>query len=63
MFGIGMLVTAVFTVLTPIVARYSVNLFIALRVIEGIGEVCSIYIPIIPLKFTLLLDSPIDLSV
>ncbi len=39
-FGIGILITAVLTVLTPIVARYSVKLFIALRVVEGIGEVC-----------------------
>eukprot|EP00794_Sanderia_malayensis_P012121 gene12121-13372_t len=40
-FGIGILVTSVLTVLTPIVARYSVTLFIALRVVEGLGEVNS----------------------
>ncbi len=38
-FGVGILITAVLTVVTPFAARYSVNLFIALRIIEGLGEV------------------------
>lgn len=37
-FGIGVLVTAVLTLLTPIIARTSVPLLIAARVLEGLGE-------------------------
>ncbi|XP_045101821.1 putative inorganic phosphate cotransporter isoform X2 [Portunus trituberculatus] len=37
-FCVGVLVTAVLTLLTPVVARTSTTLFIALRVIEGLGE-------------------------
>ena len=39
MFGVGIFVTVLFTVITPMVARISVWLFIAVRVLEGIGEV------------------------
>ena len=38
-FGYGVLVTSLLSLATPIVARTSYVLFIALRVIEGIGEV------------------------
>ena len=38
-FGIGILVTSVLTIVTPFAARQSVYLFIAVRVLEGIGEV------------------------
>ncbi|KAK3088049.1 hypothetical protein FSP39_013989 [Pinctada imbricata] len=38
LFGLGVLCTAVLTLLTPIVARWSLGGLIALRVIEGIGE-------------------------
>lgn len=40
MFGFGVLCTAVLTLITPLAARYSLGTFIAVRVIEGIGEVC-----------------------
>jgi ACS family sodium-dependent inorganic phosphate cotransporter-like MFS transporter 5 len=39
-FGIGVLTTGIFTLLTPIAAQTNVYLFIVLRVLEGIGEVC-----------------------
>lgn len=39
MFGIGILVTSVLTIITPFAARQSLALFIAVRVFEGIGEV------------------------
>ena len=38
-FGIGILITSLLTILTPFAARFNVNLFIALRIAEGIGEV------------------------
>ncbi|XP_077990261.1 sialin-like [Glandiceps talaboti] len=38
LFGGGVLCTAVLTLLTPIAARTSVGLLIALRIVEGIGE-------------------------
>ncbi|RUS79713.1 hypothetical protein EGW08_012521 [Elysia chlorotica] len=37
-FGLGVLCTSVLTLLTPLAARSSIYLFIALRVVEGIGE-------------------------
>ncbi|KAK3885844.1 hypothetical protein Pcinc_009971 [Petrolisthes cinctipes] len=37
-YGIGVLVTSVLTLFTPVVVRYSTTLFIILRVIEGLGE-------------------------
>ncbi|XP_042865549.1 putative inorganic phosphate cotransporter [Penaeus japonicus] len=37
-FGFGVLVTAILTLLTPVVARVSTPLLIALRVVEGLGE-------------------------
>ena len=42
MIGIGCLSTALFTLLTPIAARYSVYALIAVRVLEGLGEVSSL---------------------
>jgi len=38
MFGGGILVTAMLTLLTPLAARWSVYMLIVLRVLEGIGE-------------------------
>ncbi|XP_076064319.1 putative inorganic phosphate cotransporter isoform X2 [Oratosquilla oratoria] len=37
-YGIGVLLTSVFTLLTPVTAQYSTTLFIVLRVLEGLGE-------------------------
>ncbi|XP_017774631.1 PREDICTED: putative inorganic phosphate cotransporter isoform X1 [Nicrophorus vespilloides] len=37
-FGIGVLVTAIFTLLSPIAARTNFSLFILVRVLEGMGE-------------------------
>lgn len=41
-FGFGVLVTAVLTLLTPVVAQASTPLLIALRVVEGLGEVSEL---------------------
>ncbi|GFR93810.1 vesicular glutamate transporter [Elysia marginata] len=38
LFGFGVLCTALLTLITPVAVRYSVYLFIAVRVLEGIGE-------------------------
>ncbi|XP_063407956.1 sialin-like isoform X3 [Mytilus trossulus] len=38
MFGFGVLCTAVLTMLTPLAARAGLGYFIALRIVEGIGE-------------------------
>ncbi|XP_048729077.1 sialin-like isoform X3 [Ostrea edulis] len=38
LFGLGVLCTAILTLLTPLAARWNLYVFIALRVIEGIGE-------------------------
>lgn len=45
--GIGVLCTAVLTILTPMAARYSVYLVIFLRIVEGVFEVCIIAITFI----------------
>ncbi|KAF7278773.1 major facilitator superfamily transporter 10 [Rhynchophorus ferrugineus] len=37
-YGIGVLITAVFTILSPIAARINFPLFIIVRIIEGMGE-------------------------
>lgn len=37
--GLGSMVTAVFTLLTPIAAKWGTEYLIAVRVIEGLGEV------------------------
>lgn len=42
LFGFGVLCTAVLTLLTPLAARWNLYVFIALRVVEGIGEVSVI---------------------
>lgn len=39
LFGFGVLCTAILTLLTPLAARWNLYVFVALRVIEGIGEV------------------------
>ena len=39
LFGLGVLCTAVFTLVTPIAARAGFRWLIALRVLEGVGEV------------------------
>jgi len=38
LFGIGILVTAVFTLLTPLAANHSLGFLYAVRIIEGLGE-------------------------
>jgi len=38
LFGIGILVTAVFTLLTPLAAHHSLYLLYTVRIIEGLGE-------------------------
>ncbi len=38
LYGLGVLVTALFTLLTPWAARTSVYLLVAVRVMEGLGE-------------------------
>ncbi|XP_023322825.1 putative inorganic phosphate cotransporter isoform X2 [Eurytemora carolleeae] len=38
LYGIGILVTAIFTMLTPLAAKTSVSLLTAVRVLEGLGE-------------------------
>lgn len=37
-YGIGVLITAIFTLLSPIAARISFPLFITVRILEGMGE-------------------------
>ena len=39
LFGYGCLCTALLTLLTPVAARAGIPYFIAVRVLEGIGEV------------------------
>ena len=41
--GLGCLGTVVLSVLTPLAAHYGLGYLIALRVLEGIGEVKIIY--------------------
>ena len=43
LYGFGILCTAALTLLTPVAARFNFYALIALRVLEGIGEV-SIYL-------------------
>lgn len=38
-YGFGVLVTAIFTFLSPIAARINFPFFIVVRVLEGMGEV------------------------
>ena len=38
LFGLGVLVTSVLTVLTPLAARTNLTLFLVVRVVEGLGE-------------------------
>lgn len=40
-YGVGVLITAIFTLLTPIAARINFPLFIVVRVLEGMGEVSN----------------------
>ena len=42
LFGCGTFVTAVLTLLTPVAAKAGTGVFIAVRVLEGIGEVLDI---------------------
>ena len=39
MFGVGVVMTSVFTLLTPLAATFSVGFLIAVRVLEGFFEV------------------------
>ena len=43
-YGFGILLTSVLTFLTPMAARSSLPLFLALRVAIGFGEVCYFFI-------------------
>lgn len=43
LFGCGTFITAVLTLLTPLAAKAGTGWFIAVRVLEGIGEVNSIH--------------------
>lgn len=40
-FGLGVLLTAIFTILSPIAAHTNFTLFIIVRILEGMGEVLS----------------------
>jgi MFS family permease len=42
--GLGSMVTAVFTLLTPVAAKWGTGPLIAVRIIEGLGEVLKFYI-------------------
>ena len=44
LFGLGVLCTAVLTLVTPVAARFHVGVFIAVRVLEGLGEVNFMFI-------------------
>jgi len=39
LFGFGMLISSVFTLLTPIAARFGMGFLVACRVLQGLGEV------------------------
>lgn len=39
LFGLGVLCTAVFTLLTPLAAKLGVPVLVATRILEGLGEV------------------------
>ena len=41
LFGMGTFITSFLTLLTPIAAKSGVGVFIAVRVLEGLGEVRS----------------------
>ena len=43
MFGLGVLITAILTTLTPFAADTSVWFLVALRVLEGLSEVRKLY--------------------
>lgn len=43
LFGLGILSTAVFTLLTPVAARTSVAVLVALRILIGLCEVCNAF--------------------
>lgn len=38
-YGLGVLITAIFTILSPIAARTNFTFFIIVRILEGMGEV------------------------
>ena len=42
LFGFGVLTTSVLTMFTPLAARHSVGTLIAVRILEGLGEVKEI---------------------
>ena len=43
-FGIGILTTSLLTIITPFAARQSVYLLVAVRIVEGIGEVNILFL-------------------
>lgn len=40
LYGVGVLATALLTLLTPLAAKWSIYAFVVLRVLMGLGEVC-----------------------
>lgn len=40
MLGFGIFATAIFTLFTPLAADFGVGALVALRALEGLGEVC-----------------------
>lgn len=47
-FGIGIAVTAVLTLLTPLAAKMGISVLVAIRVIEGFFEVIWYLINVLP---------------
>ena len=46
-YGLGVVITALFTVLSPLAARTSDGLFLAIRILEGMAEVISLFYKLI----------------
>ncbi|KAI6648921.1 solute carrier family 17 (anion/sugar transporter), member 5, isoform CRA_b [Oopsacas minuta] len=51
-FGLGIFVTVILTLITPLVARINVWCLVAVRVMEGIGEVRTIFIQFVVTMIT-----------
>ena len=59
LFGLGVLCTSVLTLFTPLAARHSVSALVALRVLEGLGEVIFLDAPAMEgLGEVIFLDAP-----
>lgn len=44
LFGLGVLCTAILTLLTPLAARWGYAALIVLRILEGLGEVLNLFL-------------------